>query len=167
MGLNKKIIPSFFIIIILCPVVIFYSLSIYQKVVQHQMEEKMEQTCLQTIVVKNGTFEWIKIGKEILVNGKMFDVKSYSDKGDEIVFQGLYDDDEKKILNEINDLVNNKKNSSLPTVDFLKIILMPSVVETSEDYIKKLFDSNMQVFFSYSESAVHQTSPIFIPPPNL
>lgn len=154
-------------IIILCPVVIFYTLSIYQKVVQHQMEEKMEQAFLKTVVVKNGTFVWTKIGKEILVNGKMFDIKSYSNTGDEVIFKGLYDDEEKKIIKELNALIHSKKGSSLPTVDLLKIILMPSTVEPSEDYIKKLFNSFMQVFFSYSESAVHQSSPIFIPPPNL
>ena len=154
-------------IIILCPVVIFYTLSIYQKVVQHLMEEKMEQAFLQTIVVKNGTFVWTKNGKEILVNGKMFDVKFYSNTGDEVIFKGLYDEEEKKIIKELDALEHSKKGSSLPTVDLLKIILMPSAVEISEDYIKKMFNSTTQEFFSYSELAVHQTSSIFIPPPNV
>ncbi len=54
----------------------------------------MEEQLLHRIVLHDYDVRWIKKGKEIWVNGKMFDIKSMKHKNGMTVFYGLYDDEE-------------------------------------------------------------------------
>ena len=167
MGSKKKIVAFVFVIITLCPVIAFYTLSIFKKIVQHQMEEKMERSLLQTIVTKKGSFTWIKMNKEILINGKMFDVKSYKTNVEETTFKGLYDEDEKKIVQDINELSSEKNEPLQPTLHLLKVLLATYTIEVSEYPNNVIFKEIKNEYFNYDELlAFHHTS-IFLPPPNL
>ena len=167
MGSKKKIVAFVFVIITLCPVIAFYTLSICKKIVQHQMEEKMERSLLQTIVAKKGSFTWIKMNKEILINGKMFDVKSYNTNVEETTFKGLYDEDEKKIVQDINELSSEKNEPLQPTLQLLKVLLATYTFKVSEYPNNVIFKEIKNEYFNYDELlAFHHTS-IFLPPPNL
>ena len=167
MGSKKKIVAFVFVIITLCPVIAFYTLSICKKIVQHQMEEKMERSLLQTIVAKKGSFTWIKMNKEILINGKMFDVKSYKTNVEETTFKGLYDEDEKKIVQDINELSSEKNEPLQPTLQLLKVLLATYTFKVSEYPDNVIFKEIKNEYFNYDELlAFHHTS-IFLPPPNL
>ena len=167
MGSKKKIVAFVFVIITLCPVIAFYTLSICKKIVQHQMEEKMERSLLQTIVAKKGSFTWIKMNKEILINGKMFDVKSYKINVEETTFKGLYDEDEKKIVQDINELSSEKNEPLQPTLQLLKVLLATYTIEVSDYPNNVIFKEIKNEYFNYDELlAFHHTS-IFLPPPNL
>ena len=167
MGSKKKIVAFVFVIITLCPVIAFYTLSICKKIVQHQMEEKIERSLLQTIVAKKGSFTWIKMNKEILINGKMFDVKSYNTNVEETTFKGLYDEDEKKIVQDINELSSEKNEPLQPTLQLLKVLLATYTFEVSEYPDNVIFKEIKNEYFNYDELlAFHHTS-IFLPPPNL
>lgn len=167
MGSKKKIVAFVFVIITLCPVIAFYTLSICKKIVQHQMEEKIERSLLQTIVAKKGSFTWIKMNKEILINGKMFDVKSYNTNVEETTFKGLYDEDEKKIVQDINELSSEKNEPLQPTLQLLKVLLATYTIEGSDYPNNVIFKEIKNEYFNYDELlAFHHTS-IFLPPPNL
>ena len=167
MGSKKKIVAFVFVIITLCPVIAFYTLSICKKIVQHQMEEKIERSLLQTIVAKKGSFTWIKMNKEILINGKMFDVKSYKTNVEETTFKGLYDEDEKKIVQDINELSSEKNEPLQPTLQLLKVLLATYTFKVSEYPDNVIFKEIKNEYFNYDELlAFHHTS-IFLPPPNL
>ena len=167
MGSKKKIVAFVFVIITLCPVIAFYTLSICKKIVQHQMEEKIERSLLQTIVAKKGSFTWIKMNKEILINGKMFDVKSYKINVEETTFKGLYDEDEKKIVQDINELSSEKNEPLQPTLQLLKVLLATYTFKVSEYPNNVIFKEIKNEYFNYDELlAFHHTS-IFLPPPNL
>ncbi len=58
------------------------------------MKGKMEQQLLHTITLHDGNIIWVKNGKEIFVQGKMFDVKSMEHKNGMTTFHGLYDEEE-------------------------------------------------------------------------
>ena len=58
------------------------------------MKERMENQSLHSITLANNEIHWAKKGKEILVNGKMFDVKSITCKNGLTTFYGLYDEEE-------------------------------------------------------------------------
>lgn len=62
---------------------------------------------LHTIRVKSNGYAWLKAGKEILVSGRMFDVKKQVIDKDETIFTGLYDDEE-TALNIIADNLLNQ-----------------------------------------------------------
>ena len=163
---KKNWIAFFLVVILLCPVIAISTLSIAKKIVQHCMVEKLEHANIQTIIVKKGSFVWVKMKKEILVNGKMFDIKSYCLKDDTIIFEGLYDEEEKAIINNIHNLTHKNNEGSLVSLQLLKILLMPSMFEADCFSSKNDFFQSESVFFTYQESAVQQYNSIFIPPPN-
>lgn len=160
-------IAFFLVLVLLCPVLAISSLSIAKKIVQHRMVEKLEHANIQTVIVKKSSFVWVKMNKEILVNGRMFDVKSYSFHDDLIVFKGLFDEDEKSIINSLNKLAHKNKEGSLQSLKLLNILLMPSAVEQHCYISKEGFNADKQLFYTYQESAVQQSNSIFIPPPNV
>ena len=65
---------------------------IEKKMIEHRMEEK-----LQTITLDASAVIWLKKNKELLINGKPFDVKSISRNGDHIIVTWLYDLEEKSL----------------------------------------------------------------------
>lgn len=131
------------------------------------MQEKIESESLQNITVHNGEFVWIKMHKEVLINGKMFDIKTYQTKADETVFIGLFDNDEKKIIDDINILVNNKNKPSIIIVKLFKILLAPNIVDEGNCCLRNPSENFKKVYFIYNEAAVSQIVSKYIPPPNL
>ena len=65
MPAKKYIGASVMIIIILLPVVIYFSLCIHKNIVSHQMEERLENASLKTILLKKDVFTWVKMNSEI------------------------------------------------------------------------------------------------------
>jgi len=67
------------------------------------MKERMEEQLLHTITLADEDINWVKEGKEIWVQDKMFDIKSIEHKDGMTTFHGLYDEEEtilKKNFNE-------------------------------------------------------------------
>ena len=58
------------------------------------MKQRMQERMLQTITLADGEIIWVKKGKEITLQGKMFDIKSIEHKNGITTFHGLYDEDE-------------------------------------------------------------------------
>jgi hypothetical protein len=77
-----------------------------QQTIRHEMKERLERELLHTIAVPQDKVVWAKYNKEIIVEGKMFDVESYSIKDSVCVFTGLFDEEE----TALNDLLEKKTN---------------------------------------------------------
>jgi len=76
------------------------------------MKEKLEQQNLHTISLPGTDVHWAKPGKEIRVDGRMFDIKSFSEKNGTYTFTGLFDDDETALNEYLEKDVNQKNESS-------------------------------------------------------
>lgn len=68
---------------------------------------------LQTLVLKKTDFTWFKENKEITINGKLFDVRSFYKENGQYVFKGIYDDDETELNKELNNGINERNNQFL------------------------------------------------------
>lgn len=66
------------------------------------MKERMEKQSLHSITLADNEIRWAKEGKEIWVQGKMFDIKSITHQNGMTTFQGLYDDDETNLKKNFN-----------------------------------------------------------------
>ena len=79
------------------------------------MEERLEQSPVQTITLPIEAVSWINDGKEVILDGKLFDIKSYTVCGNKIILNGLFDNDEDRLIAKMNDTVHkNKDNNSSP-----------------------------------------------------
>ncbi len=66
------------------------------------MREKLEEQLLQTIRIVESEIHWVENGKEILVNGEMFDIESYNLEDGVYTITGLFDAEETRLVQQLN-----------------------------------------------------------------
>jgi hypothetical protein len=123
----KNIIVLGLLLVLAVPLIFSTSILVKQKVLQYQRRARFETEILQTIRVSVENLHWIKPGKEILINGKMFDVKAYHQEAGDFLLTGFYDHKEEKMVKHMNDLLHQKHKPAHPyshaTVKFLMFAL--------------------------------------------
>jgi hypothetical protein len=73
------------------------------------MKEELEKDIpKQVIVIPDSDILWVKKGKEIFVNGKMFDIKTITSHNGFTTFTGLYDEEETALKKQLADDWNKK-----------------------------------------------------------
>jgi len=83
------------------------------------MKEKLELEMLHTIVVPQAEVKWVNHKKEIRVNDKMFDVKSFTLKKGQYIFKGLYDEEETALNNYFEKSTDQKNESGFQILSAL------------------------------------------------
>ncbi|MBL0145066.1 MAG: hypothetical protein IPP48_04190 [Chitinophagaceae bacterium] len=65
--------------------------------IKKEMEKKLEKSLLTTLTIPKKNVHWIENGKELVINGEMFDVKNYSVQNEYLIVCGLFDEYEKQL----------------------------------------------------------------------
>ena len=130
----KKIITALGLILLLTiPICLSVVFIVKQKVLQTNIQSRFGKELIQTITVTKKNIVWVKKEKEIIIEGKYFDVMYYNISGDDVVLTGFYDNKEDKLVKEIKKLIRQKKatNSSANqlAINFLFSILYFSQTE--------------------------------------
>jgi hypothetical protein len=99
---TKKITSLLFILLGSTPLLFVLVFTIKQQSIRHLMKDRMEKQSLHSITLADNEIYWAKEGKEIWVNGQMFDIKSTDHKNGLTTFHGLYDDDETNLKKNFN-----------------------------------------------------------------
>jgi hypothetical protein len=116
MKANRKYIASFFLVACIgLPGILFLFYKTKQAFIRHEMEEKLEKLHLQTIQIPVEKIVWYKTNKEIVVEGRLFDIKTLTIENGIASFTGLFDDKESDIKDLLSALEkkqqgNNDKN---------------------------------------------------------
>lgn len=97
MHLPKTIagIPVIFLILLPCMYCLYFQGK--QQVIRYEMRQKLESEQVQTVIVPVKDFKWYEEGREIIVDGMMFDVKSMIRQGDNYLITGLFDERETEL----------------------------------------------------------------------
>ncbi|HEX2682290.1 MAG TPA: hypothetical protein VHL77_00055, partial [Ferruginibacter sp.] len=77
----KNITALGLLLLVALPLILSVGIFVKQKIVQFQRTERFKTEHLQTISLAAEKIFWVKRGKEILLHGKLFDVKSYRISG--------------------------------------------------------------------------------------
>lgn len=125
MKLLKHITAFTLMAVLLLPLVTPAVLQVKQLYVQQQMEEALEKKELTHISVLSTNIQWIKKGKECLIEGEMFDVKHAEYSGDTILLTGLYDAKEKAIKQQLNKQA--KEQQQQQSTKLVKLLLQTAV----------------------------------------
>ena len=129
-GIKK--ITSFLLLLCLAAPVFFYAgFVIKQHNIRSSMKKQLKQQLLQTVTVAKNNIVWFDDGKEVSINGKMFDVVTAKEKGNSITFTGLYDTDEDKLHNTLNKAMQ-QKNKQQPANNLL--LKMVSIQAAAPDF---------------------------------
>jgi hypothetical protein len=81
-----------------------------QQSVRNRMKERLEEEILHTISLADNEVHWTEKGEELIVQGRMFDVKSMEHLNGRVILHGLFDDEETALNRSFNE--NWKKRSS-------------------------------------------------------
>lgn len=156
-----------FILLGFTPLLFFVFTEIKQQAIQHNMKQLLETKMLQVVVVAENNIHWVKKGKEILINGRMFDVKSiYKGSHGKIVFSGLYDDDETLLVNEVQKKQQHANNTGSKLLSQLFQLLQVIPGNQSEEFSKLSIPSNNN-FPKFEQRLSTQCIAILTPPPQI
>jgi hypothetical protein len=163
---TKKISALLFTLLGFTPLLFIIYTSIRQQEIRHNMKRQLEIKMLHTITLAKNDVYWLKEGKEILIDGRMFDVKSFKAVGTgEIRFTGLYDDDETALVNKMKKNQQNENNNGGKLLAQLFQLLQSSFNNTAEEiFIPSL---NCNHFPGIEQSLASQFIIILSPPPQV
>lgn len=104
--------------ILALPGIFFIVYQVQQWQIRHAMEEKLEEDNLQTLVVAANHLVWEEEGKELIIEGTLFDVKKINPMPNGTVeVIGLFDRQETAIKKMASDLTasssSTEKNAKL------------------------------------------------------
>jgi hypothetical protein len=165
---RKKILAFAMLLVVAAPLFLFIGFTVKQKQIQHAMKAKLESAVLQTIVLNKADVKWFKKNKEIIIDGKLFDIKSFATDGEKMIFSGLYDHEENKLKKEFANLLHQKKDGPAPLNQLLlKFIFTAVITKNEEPVITFSIKKNTAVYLNHNEKAVSQYLSVFTPPPNV
>lgn len=121
------------------PVFFILLFSVKQQTIRKEMKEKMEKEQLHTIVIADNEIQWAKAGKEIWVEGKMFDIKSSKSEDGFTTFKGLFDHEE----------------------TLLKLVLKKNWGKSQANHnqlFAQLFQTLQSIYFTYPDNSFTESS---------
>ena len=118
----KKIVAGWLFLLAGIPLFFTMLFLVKQLLIQHQMFEKMEQGYVSTYRFSTGDLHWIKEGKELLIKGKLFDVKACTTASDSTSVTGLFDEEEELLKTTFLQIANSTNEQPTP----LQLLLLKS-----------------------------------------
>lgn len=80
---------------------------IQQHRIRYEMKEQLQAQILHSITVLENNVHWLEKGKEIFVDGQMFDIQSYKYENNVYTFTGLFDNEETALVNRLRETQND------------------------------------------------------------
>ncbi|MEO7393754.1 MAG: hypothetical protein ABIU11_02365 [Chitinophagaceae bacterium] len=151
------------LLLVASPVLVSFAFQLHQKIVQHQMKERLEKKLLQTIAVQENDIHWVKAEKEVWLNNRMFDIKSYSYNEGEYLLTGLYDDEETLLIKQLQKNQEQENKSDNKTVLQLFQLFSISLNNLTDEFVSSGFTKRQ-----FQEKSFPLTSlclSIITPPP--
>jgi hypothetical protein len=118
---KRSVMAMAMLIVISMPLAIFIFWKMQQLAVKHEMREKLGRAQLQTIEIAASDVHWYEENREILIDGKLFDVASQTPipGTDRIRFVGLFDEEETDLEYKTGRLVREKEKNEEETQKLL------------------------------------------------
>ena len=106
------IVPLLFTVLILLPFAALLLLQGAQWYLQHAAGERMQHHPLITVSLPTGGAVWHKKEKELSIDGKLFDVKSFHFSNGLLTVTGFFDDEEISLTRLLSKLASPEKNNT-------------------------------------------------------
>ena len=164
---NKKQITALgLLLLVALPLLLSVCIYLKQTILQNQRKQRFETEQLQTITVLCEKTVWVKAEKEILIDGKLFDVKFYKTVDQKIILTGFYDNKEDKLIKDTGDLINKKNDSGSSSNQLaLKFLIYPKYNQLITFSIQNNWQTIVRQFPVYSEVISNIAYPTIAPPP--
>lgn len=156
------------LVLISIPLGLFVYYKVRQIIVRHEMKEKLGHAQLQTIELHESDVHWYEEGREILVNGKLFDVLSQQKVAGthNVRFFGLFDEAETELEYKTGRLIREKeKNDDSQKLIVQAVWLFNSPIQRPES-LATLFADHSKKYTSLITARIPLVDiAIPVPPP--
>ncbi len=96
---NHTIATLFLIVLIAAPVLFAANYQIKKRSIRRRMKVQLEASMLHTLTLNGSDIHWVKPGKELVTEGRMFDVKTMTWRDDgTVTITGLFDHEETALV---------------------------------------------------------------------
>lgn len=158
----KKFVAFILLLLVAFPLTGFVFFHLQQEGIRAEMKKAFKSKELSTIRVRQ--LKWYKKNKEIIVNGTLFDVSSYSLQSDgSFIVKGLYDHQEQKLHKLLDKTTEDNQKSPL------LVIYASCFVSNQTGFIQTFLHcstSFLNIHNEYFETLIPQFQPgILVPPP--
>jgi hypothetical protein len=165
--LQYKITAFVFLLIIAVPVFLSVKFILEENLIQEEVEEKMNTVVLRSVSIAKADIIWIKAGKEILLDDKLFDVKNFAVKKDTIILTGYFDDKETELLAKFKKYTEtNDRDNPLSKLAF-KFLFCPVYNNYDEIVYETSWHFISNKYYSFDEMLPAAPSLSFTHPPKL
>lgn len=113
------------LILVSLPGFLIVHYQVMQLRIQHHMEEKLEKEHIQIVHIPVNEIQWHKKNKEIIIDGKLFDIKSITLLNGVAECKGLFDEKETSIKEMINQLQQQQEKDNplnISTAKFFSLV---------------------------------------------
>ena len=167
MAIKKKILAFAMLLLVAAPLFFILGHLVKRELIYHQMMEKLENNSLHTISIRLADINWIKKNKEVMVDGKLFDVKSWEIIDGQAKLIGLFDDEETKLEKEFSSTMQQNNNQQAPINQLALKFIFNFLFTNKQALLTPLLLQNCKpVYLVYNEDAVALSFTINTPPPN-
>ena len=156
---------SILLMLLLLPLLLCLVYLLQQLTIELQMEYKLEHDTNQQLTLPLNRLHWLKKDKEILVDGKHFDLKSFAVKKDSIEVRGIFDLDEDELSKKLTSLFDHKNKANFYSHLFAFLPLFNHGNSALEDYRSPVVWLKIHVHSECNENVVQQYSLVSTPPP--
>ena len=155
------------LLLVAAPMLFFTCFLVRQKLIEHEMEERLEDAAVQTIVVNREDVVWLKKNKEVTVDGKLFDVRSYTITGNKISLSGLFDNEEEELHAQLDNFLHQKNDNSSPLAHLFIKLIFPPLYNTSPSslFSHNTLQSIARQLFPYQENIIFKKYSSLVGPP--
>ena len=164
---TKSTIAFLFIIVASMPLTLSIYFFAQQQIIHFNTSKAFEEQSLQTIRIGKSDALWINKQKELLVDGKLFDVKYFRDTGNYLEVTGLFDGKEDELNRQLKKMeqekspVNSSAHNTLITFLFQTLFSNTTIVNTNTLIQTRNYD------FSNAEDLYSIYTSIKSPPPKV
>jgi hypothetical protein len=162
---KKKIIPLLLLVVIVLPFCINIFLTSYIQYLKNNYTERLAGKQIVTLHIAQKDIVWEAQGKELLYDGKLFDVKTIQQNKDSIICSGWYDVEEENVQKKNTYITKqhteNHKHSK--ATYFFTYLFFEKFVETTLQ--KTLYEK--LVYNSYSKQLINCFQTKKAPPPKI
>lgn len=146
----RKISAVGLVLLIAMPLVFTIGILVKQKVIQFHRRERLETEQLQTITIATEDIHWVKKGKEILVAGKLFDIKHFEKKNSKVILTGFFDKEEDGLYDQLNKIAKDKNRPS-PFTTVISFLLTPYYNDPASGLFQINWQLHSKEYFTYAE----------------
>jgi hypothetical protein len=150
-----KLITAFVMLVAFAlPLLTTAILQVQQLYAQWQMLEALEKKELITISVTTKDIQWVRLGKECLIDGELFDVKTSVAHGDKIFLSGLYDAKEKTIQQQLAKQAKQQEQNG-KAASLVKLLLLIAIQAKDAGSILQPANFSLACFRPYTPLIYH------------